>query len=117
MLESHAGSLTVLTQFNTPLQSPVPHAAGLPFPLLVPSALKLQFVLPQTLPCQSFETVRVRPDPGSSLNPLLEGPLPACVPIPGHIVSLQELRIRSSDVPLLEPPLSEELLLWRGQTR
>jgi hypothetical protein len=55
------GGLTVTTQFSTPLQSPVSHAAPPPlFPPIglapVPPTLKLQFVRPHTLPCQSALT-------------------------------------------------------------
>jgi hypothetical protein len=80
-----------MTQLKTPPQSPVEQAAPaplFPFKLLapVPAALKLQFVLPQTRPCQSALTVRLLLDPGGNSNPPVPAPVPACVPIPGHIV-------------------------------
>lgn len=80
-----------MTQLKTPPQSPVEQAAPaplFPFKLLapVPAALKLQFVLPHTRPCQSPLTVRLLLDPGGNSNPPVPAPVPACVPIPGHIV-------------------------------
>lgn len=81
-----------MTQLNTPPQSPVVQAAPpplFPFKLLapVPAALKLQFVLPQTRPCQSPLTIKLLLDPGVSSKPPVPAPVPACVPIPGQIVA------------------------------
>lgn len=95
---------TVKTQLRTPAQSPVVQAAPpplLPFKLLapVPSSLKLQFVRPQTLPCQSALTVNSLTSPEASSNPPVPAPVPACVPIPGQIVCSQLLLILSGTVP------------------
>lgn len=100
--------LTVVTQFKTPKQSPVPHALCCPFALLVPSSLKLQFVLPHIRPCQLSLTFSVLTDPAANSKPLVSGPLPAWVPMPGQMVSPQELRIRISVV-----SLEGALPVWR----
>jgi hypothetical protein len=50
------------------------------------SSFTVQFVRPQTRPCQSDETQRSLLFPGVSSKPPVPGPLPACVAIPGHIV-------------------------------
>lgn len=90
----HRDQLTVSIHSKTPPQSPVLHAFPppfFPFKLLapVPIALKLQFVLPHTRPCQSAATLNSLFSPGCSSNPPVPGPVPDCVPIPGQIVSAQ----------------------------
>lgn len=83
LLESH----TVTMQPSAPLQSPELQAL---LPLLaVPCALKVQFVRPQIRPCQFSETVCDLFEPGDNSNPVLEGPVPAWVRIPGYMVSPQ----------------------------
>ena len=81
-------------QFTMPLQSPVLQALPPPLfpPMLagpVPAALKLQFVLPHTRPCQSEPTVKFLLAPVANLKPLVDGGVPAWVAMPGYIVSAQ----------------------------
>jgi hypothetical protein len=87
-----------MTQLKTPPQSPVVQEAPpplFPFRLLapVPAALKLQFVLPQTRPCQSVLTIKLMLDPEASSKPPVPAPVPAWVPIPGQIVESHWLLI------------------------
>ena len=84
--------LTATRHSTTPKQSPVLHAA--PPPLLppvflgpVPSALKLQFVLGQTRPCQLWPTVRFRVEPAVSSKPVVPGLVPDWVATPAYMVS------------------------------
>lgn len=70
--------LTLDSQSNFPKQSPVLHEHESP--------LTVQFVRPQTRPCQSDDTQRSLLFPWESANPPVPGPLPACVAIPGHMV-------------------------------
>lgn len=100
-----------MTQFKTPPQSPEMHAAPaplLPFKLLapLPAVLKLQFVRPHILPCQSALTVKLTVFPGASSKPPIPGPVPAWVKIAGQIRSGQSLVIKSGNPPsrLLEGP-------------
>lgn len=89
---------TVYSQLSVPMQSPVMHAAPFPFTPLrllgpVPSSLNEQLVRPHTLPCQSGLTKSGLVSPGASSKPPTPGPIPFCVPTPGHIVSGQLLVI------------------------
>jgi hypothetical protein len=71
-------SLTLNSQSSLPKQSPVSQEQESP--------LTVQFVRPQTRPCQSGDTQSCELFPETSSNPPIPGPVPACVAIPGHIV-------------------------------
>lgn len=83
-------------QFNLPKQSPVEQAAPLPLTPLrllgpVPSSLNEQLVRPHILPCQFGLTHISLLLMVSRAKPPVPGPMPFCVPMPGHIVSGQLL--------------------------
>lgn len=95
--------LTATWHSTTPKQSPVLHAAPPPLlpPVLlgpVPAALKLQFVLGQTRPCQLWPTVMLRVSPAPSLKPFVPGLVPDCVATPAYMVSLHRFDTTSGTV-------------------
>lgn len=100
MFISGAIRLTLNSQSNFPRQSPVLQEHESP--------LTVQFVRPQTRPCQSGLTQTLLLFPLESAKPPVPGPVPACVAIPGHMVEPQLLVTISGIFPsqLSESPRS-----------